>query len=77
MPTGRILHTIATPQATPATGVNKPLVHNVLARLTRLVGIIFSTPKDMISYMVCWISFLRKAILVVNPYVLFLISSHD
>ena len=27
-------------QASPATGVNKPWVHNVLARLTRLVGIL-------------------------------------
>ena len=40
MPTRRILHSTATPQAAPATGVNKPLVHNVLARLTRLVGIL-------------------------------------
>ena len=41
VPTRRILHIMATPQALPATGVNKPWVHNVLVRLIRLVGIIF------------------------------------
>ena len=40
VPTRRILHTMATPQAAPATGVNKPGVYNVLARLIQLVGII-------------------------------------
>ena len=40
VPTRRILHTTATLQAAPTTGVNKPWVHNVLARLTWLVGII-------------------------------------
>jgi hypothetical protein len=42
-----------TPQAAPATRVNKPWVHNVLARLTQLVGIYFPTLKDMIGYMAC------------------------
>ena len=37
--TRRILYTIIIPQATPATGVNKLWVHNVLTRLTRVVGI--------------------------------------
>ena len=74
MPTRRILHTTAIPQAAPATGVNKSRVHNVLARLTRLVRIISQTPKNMISFMVCWVSFLHKALLIVNPYVCFLLA---
>ena len=40
VPTRRILHTTAMSQEVPATGVNKPWVHNVLARLIQLVGII-------------------------------------
>ena len=41
VPNRRILHTTATPQAAPAIGVNKPWVHKVLARLIRLVEVIF------------------------------------
>ena len=33
----------------------------------------FPTPKDMISFMVCWVSFLWKTILVVNPYICLLL----
>ena len=34
----------------------------------------FLTPNDMISFMICWVSFLRKALLVVNPYVCVLLA---
>ena len=40
VPIRRILHSTATPQAAPTIGVNKPWVHNILARLTRLVRIV-------------------------------------
>ena len=68
MPTRRILHTTTTPEAAPAIGVNKPGVYNVLARLTRLVGIIFRLQGyDKLYGLQGFL--LQKALLLVNPYV--------
>ena len=56
------------------------LCKSIYARLTPRVlhyptsGNNFPTPMDMISSLVCWVSFLWKAILVVNPYVCFLLA---
>ena len=48
--------------------------HTMATRKTYLTsGNNFLTSKDMISFMVCWVSFLRKALQVVNHYVCFLL----
>ena len=74
MPTRRILHTIRTRQATPATGVNKNLSTQCTRKTYLTSGNNFPTPKDMIGFMVCWVFFLQKATLVDNPYVCVLLA---
>ena len=71
MPTRRILHTTATLQAAPATGVNKPLSTQCTRKTYPTSGNNFPTPKDMINFMACWVFFLRKALLRVHPYIQF------
>ena len=74
MPTRKILHTIATPQAAPTTKVNKTLSTQCTRKTYLTSENNFLTLKDMISFMVCWVSFLQKALPVVNPYVCVLLA---
>jgi hypothetical protein len=61
-------------QAAPTTRVNKPSVHNVVARLTRL-EIYFPTLKRYDRLYGLWVYCLRKAILRVCPYFIKLLAA--
>ena len=69
MPIRRILHTRATPQAAPTTGVKYTLSTQYTRKTYSTSGNSFPTLKDMIGNMGFLFSFyLRKALLIVHPY---------
>ena len=69
MPTRRILHTRATPQAAPTTWVKYTLSTQCTRKTYPTSGNSFPTLKDMIANMGLLFSIcLRKALLIVHPY---------
>ena len=69
VPTRRILHTRATPQAAPAIGVEETLSTQCTRKTYPTSGNSFLTLKDMIGNMGLLFSFcLQKALLIVHPY---------